>query len=163
MPTPPGGHEFPWLPPHLQRADNGGKAVLGGWLMAFAGSVLIGYLLSWVAPDGQKPEFGETGLLALFLLVVFAPAVETLIMGGVIEVLRRLMRPRWAALVSALGWGAAHSWAAAIWGLVIWWPFLIFSSLYLVWRERGWGAAMLVAGLTHALHNLIPALMIAVR
>jgi hypothetical protein len=82
-------------------------------------------------------------------------------MAGVLVVLLRFARPPAAILVSAAVWGIAHSLAAPAWGLVIWWPFVIFSTLYLVWRERSVMAALGVATATHALQNLLPALKIA--
>ena len=71
------------------------------------------------------------------------------------------MSPTLAVLVSAALWGIAHSLQAAAWGLVIWWPFVIFSTLYMVWRERSVWAALGVVTATHALQNLGPALLIA--
>jgi hypothetical protein len=56
-------------------------------------------------------------------------------------------------LLSALAWGLAHSWGAPTWGLVAWWPFLIFSTVFLTWRERGaWTAIMIVTAI-HVLQN----------
>jgi hypothetical protein len=53
-----------------------------------------------------------------------------------------------------------HSLASPWWGAVIWWPFLIFSTLYVTWRPRGfWRAAALVAAV-HVLQNLFPAILI---
>jgi hypothetical protein len=52
----------------------------------------------------------------------------------------------------------AHSLQAPAWGLVIWWPFLIFSTVFLVWRERSLLGAFALVSLLHALHNLLPAL-----
>jgi uncharacterized protein (DUF983 family) len=66
-----------------------------------------------------------------------------------------------AILISAAAWGAAHSLAAPAWGLVIWWPFLIFSTLFVVWRERGFLAGASVAAAAHALQNLGPAILLA--
>ncbi len=101
------------------------------------------------------------GPVAFFLLVIFAPLLETLIMAGFLSLFLRLM-PAWAAiLLSALGWAGAHSFEALGWGLVIWWPFLIFSTLYVVWRQRGFWIGVGVAASTHALQNLGPGLVIA--
>jgi hypothetical protein len=41
---------------------------------------------------------------------------------------------------------------------VIWWPFLIFSTAFLVWRQRSVLGAFGLVSLLHALHNLLPAL-----
>jgi hypothetical protein len=121
--------------------------------------------LSWLAstllPHAAGPEFNVGGAMAIFLLVVFAPVTETLIMAGVLVLLLRFVRPPVAILLSAAGWGLAHSSAAPAWGLVIWWPFLIFSTLFVVWRERGFWTGAGVAAATHALQNLAPALLLA--
>jgi hypothetical protein len=76
-------------------------------------------------------------------------------------VLLRLFSPTVAILISAVGWGVAHSMAAPIWGLVIWWPFLIFSTLFVTWRERSLWLAFGIPMCVHALQNLIPATLIA--
>ena len=64
-------------------------------------------------------------------------------------------------MTSAVGWGIAHALAAPAWGLVIWWPFLIFSTVFVVWRERGFWAGVGMASAVHGLNNLIPALAIS--
>ena len=93
--------------------------------------------------------------------MLFAPFVETLIMAAVLSLLLRVVPPTAAVLASAVLWGIAHSLQAPVWGLVIWWPFLIFSTLYVVWRQRGTWTAIGVAATTHALQNLAPALVVA--
>jgi hypothetical protein len=110
---------------------------------------------------GQAPSFPkvDTALL-LFLLVVFAPVVETLIMGTILLVLDRIAGFVPAVLLSSLGWGIAHSLQAPAWGLVIWWPFLIFSITFLVWRRRSPGLAFGMPMLVHGLQNLGPALLL---
>ena len=95
-----------------------------------------------------------------FLVTLFAPVVETLIMAAVLELLLRIVPPGWAVALSALGWGIAHSLQAPTWGLVIWWPFLIFSMLYVTWRKRSILAAIGIVAAVHALNNLIPALLL---
>lgn len=130
------------------------------WACAFFGSLLLSALASQLVPDAG-PEFPEVapGLL-LFLLVVFAPVVETLIMGAVLLVLNRLLGFLPAVLLSAAGWGVAHSLQAPAWGLVIWWPFLIFSIVFLTWRRRSLAAAFGLPMVIHGLQNLGPALVL---
>jgi hypothetical protein len=91
---------------------------------------------------------------------VFAPAIESLVMGTAIAVLLRLFPPSIAIILSAAGWGIAHSYAAPAWGLVIWWPFLIFSTVFTVWRARGFLAGVGMATAVHGLNNLLPALAV---
>jgi membrane protease YdiL (CAAX protease family) len=131
------------------------------WLLAFTVSIALAVVARTLLPVAQPPEFKLEGAYALFMLVVFAPILETLIMGGVLLVLTALFRRELAVIVSAILWGAAHSAMAPMWGLVIWWPFLIFSVLFVTWRQRSLAAAFAVPAAAHALQNLMPALVIA--
>ncbi|MCL6682619.1 CPBP family glutamic-type intramembrane protease [Sphingomonas alba] len=148
------------LPAALAEPRNPLKAISFGWLLACPISLGLSALVNWLLPSAGQPSFDARGSLLLFLLVVFSPFVETLIMAGVIEVLLRLVRPPIAIVLSALGWGIAHSLEAPAWGLVIWWPFLIFSTLYVTWRQRSAWTAIGIVFCVHALQNLGPALWI---
>lgn len=150
-----------FLPAPLLEPRRPTLAILTGWGTAFFPSIALAALVSWLLPGAAQPEFRIDGGLALFLLVVFAPLLETLIMGSVLLVLLRLVPPAAAVVISALGWAIAHSAMAASWGLVIWWPFLIFSTLFVAWRQRSLLAAFAVPATVHALHNLPPALLLA--
>jgi hypothetical protein len=44
---------------------------------------------------------------------------------------------------------------------VIWWPFLVFSTLFVTWRDRSLWLAFALPMCVHALQNLPPALLIA--
>ena len=150
-----------WLPRALLEPSNAFRSIALGWLLAFPASILLAVLVHWIAPNAKTPEFGISGPLAIGLLVVFSPIVETLIMGGVLLLLLRFLPPTWAVLASALGWGIAHSTAAPIWGLIIWWPFLIFSTLFVTWRSRSLVLAFAMPATVHGLQNLLPALLVA--
>lgn len=131
------------------------------WLLALIPSLALSALASQIAPD-KGPQFPEMSAgMAVFALVFFAPIVETLIMGTVLLILNRLFGFLPAVLLSSAGWGIAHSLQAPAWGLVIWWPFLIFSVSFLVWKQRGLGWAFLIPALVHGLQNAGPALMLA--
>jgi hypothetical protein len=123
--------------------------------------MILAMAASALAKDAAAPVFPQRGVEAIFALVIFAPFVETLIMGAVLLLLLRFLRPEFAVLVSAIGWGLAHASVAPVWGLVICWPFLIFSILFVTWRERSLMLAFLVPACAHALQNLIPALLVA--
>ena len=115
----------------------------------------------WLLPQAEGPTFDVTGPSTVLLLVLFAPFIETLIMAAAIEVMLRLKIPPLAAIVlSAIGWGVAHSSAAPAWGLVIWWPFLIFSTLYVTWSKRSTWAAIGIVFAVHSLQNLGPSLLL---
>jgi hypothetical protein len=132
-----------------------------GWLLTFPVSIALAGLVHFLAPTAQGPDFPATGFLAIFLVVIFSPVLETLLMAGALLLLLRFMPARWAVLVSAAGWGVAHSLAAPSWGLIIWWPFLIFSTLFVTWRQRSLGLALAVPMTVHALQNLPSALVMA--
>ena len=112
-------------------------------------------------PHAAQPQFHANGAAAMFALVVFSPVVETMIMGAVLLLLIRFVSPAAAIVVSAIGWGIAHSTVAPIWGLIIWWPFLIFSTLFVTWRSRSLVLAFALPMCVHALQNLVPALLVA--
>ena len=150
-----------WFPKALLEPANAFRSIAIGWFLAFPASILLAVLVHWIAPNAKTPEFAISGPLAIGLLVIFSPIVETLIMGGVLLVLLRFLRPTWAVIASALGWGLAHSYAAPIWGLIIWWPFLIFSTLFVAWRSRSLALAFVMPATVHGLQNLLPAVLVA--
>jgi hypothetical protein len=146
------------LPVAIRQPQRAWLSILVGYLIAFVPSMAIAAAVSALLPDAGQPKFG-TGSVREFLLIAgFAPVVETLIMGAVLSLLLRVVSPTAAVLLSAAGWGLAHSAMAPAWGLVIWWPFLIFSILFVTWRQRSWAAGFGVAAATHSLQNLGPAL-----
>ncbi|GAA4009303.1 CPBP family glutamic-type intramembrane protease [Sphingomonas humi] len=149
-----------FLPAGLFTPERPLRYVALAWACAFFPSLLLSAIASRILPD-HAPAFPEVhpGLL-LFLLVVFAPVVETLIMGGILLILKRLFGFVPAVLMSSLGWGIAHSLQAPAWGLVIWWPFLIFSIVFLTWKQRSLAVAFGLPMLVHGLQNLGPALLL---
>ncbi|GLR48618.1 CPBP family intramembrane glutamic endopeptidase [Sphingomonas astaxanthinifaciens] len=150
-----------FLPERLFRPDGVLAYVPLAWLLALIPSLGLSWLASKLVP-AAGPEFPQAGAgLLLFALVVFAPVVETLIMGTILLILERLFGFLPAILLSSAGWGIAHSLQAPAWGLVIWWPFLIFSTVFLVWKRRSLWLAFLLPMLVHGLQNLGPALLVA--
>jgi len=150
------------LPFPIREPRRAWLAILTGYTLSIVGSLILAFLVGKIAPDLAKPDFkGLTGPVAILLLVVMSPFVETLIMGSVLIALQRYLAPAQSILCSALLWGVLHSLGAPSWGLAIWWPFLIFSTLFVVWRQRGFWIAVGVVTATHALQNLVPALAVA--
>ena len=149
-----------WLPPPLLEARAPLRAILIGWLTAFLPSLVLGGAVSLLLPRMGQPEMAISSARMVALFVLFAPVIETLIMAGVLSLLLRFLPATVAVLVSAAGWGIAHSLAAPAWGLVVWWPFLIFSVLYVTWRKQSMLAALAIPAATHGLQNLVPTLLI---
>jgi hypothetical protein len=150
-----------FLPVPLREPRRAWLAIPTGFLLSILGSLALAALSKAIAPQLPTPDFPMKGPLAFFLLVVFAPLLETLIMAGFLSLFLRFLPPAGAILLSAAGWAVAHSLEAVGWGLVIWWPFLIFSTLFVVWRQRGFWAGVGVAATTHALQNVGPGWVVA--
>jgi hypothetical protein len=152
-----------FLPKPLREPRRPWLAIRAGYLLSLIGSLAIAALISLVAPEAKGPDFGwlkGSGFTAILVLSVLSPLIETLILVGTTGLLLRFLRPAHAILLSSLGWAIAHSYQAPIWGLVIWWPFIIFTTLFVVWKQRSlaWGIAM--PFIVHLLQNLLPAIMI---
>ena len=148
-----------WLPRALLEPRKPAQAILVGWATAFFPSILLSALSARFFPGAELPDF-VPGWTTFVAVVLFSPLVETLIMAAVLTVLLRFVSPTIAVLLSALGWGIAHSLAAPAWGLTIWWPFLIFSTLFVTWRPAGWWRAVALVASVHMLQNLLPALAV---
>ena len=136
-------------------------SVVTAWATAFIPSIALAFLVSKIFPNSPHPEFDLPPGLVLFALVVFAPVVETVIMGTALLILLRFASPVVAIVLSAIGWGVAHSLQFPIWGLTIWWPFLVLSTLFVAWRQRSLLAAFALPAIAHGMQNLLPALLIA--
>ena len=149
------------LPLFLFRPDGSRLAyVLKAWLLALVPSILLSLIVNSAAPAAEQPHLPLSGPAAIGFITLLGPFLETLIMAGALLVLTRIVAPGPAAVLSAIGWGVAHSWAAPIWGLIIWWPFLIFSILFVTWRSRSLAMAFAMPALAHALHNLPSAILV---
>ena len=150
-----------FLPSAIREPRRPWLAILVGWLTATIPSLLLAYLVSLLFPGLDQPEFKLPPMVALVAIVVISPLVETLIMAAVMSLLLRFVPAAVAILLSAAGWAIMHSLQASAWGLVIWWPFLVFSTLYVVWRQRSLALGIAIPATVHALNNLGPALLIA--
>jgi hypothetical protein len=150
-----------WLPRALLEPSNAFRSIAVGWLLAFPASILLAAIVHVIAPDAKTPDFQISGLAAIGMLVLFSPIFETLIMGGILLVLLKFLSPTRAVIASAVAWGIAHSLAATVWGAIIWWPFLIFSTLFVAWRDRSLLLAFVMPAAVHGLQNLLPALLVA--
>jgi hypothetical protein len=143
-----------FLPGFLFRAEGSRLAyVLKAWALVLLPSLLLSLTVSQSIPSAKPPELPISGPVMIALITLAGPFVETLIMAALLLVLRRFVGMGPAVLLSAIGWGLAHSWGAPTWGLVAWWPFLIFSTPFLVWRERGSWTAILIVTAIHVLQN----------
>jgi len=151
-----------FLPAPLREPRRAWLAIPLAWLLSFFGSLALAALVHWIAPNARSIEIPRLpAWLIIGAFAVVSPLVETILMGLGLKLLQRWMNPPAAILVSAIVWGILHSLQIPIWGLAIWWPFLIFSTLFVVWQQRGFWTAVGVAAATHCLQNLYPSLAMA--
>ena len=102
-------------------------------------------------------------VVTFLLVVVVSPIVETLLMALAIKLMSLIVRRKLAlAVLSAILWALLHSLASPAWGLIVCWPFFVFSCAFLAWRPKSWLNAVWVALCIHALQNLLPGLAILV-
>jgi membrane protease YdiL (CAAX protease family) len=150
-----------FLPGLLFRSDRPFLTLPLAWLLSIGGSLLLGVGISVILPEAEAPDLGGASpIVVLIGVAVLSPLVESLIMGGFIDLLTKWLRAWQAVLVSAVIWGVLHSLMTPTWGLAIWWPFLIFSTIFITWRARGFWTAVLMAAIVHGLQNLFPAIAI---
>jgi hypothetical protein len=128
-------------------------------------TVAIGFLLN--ALTGTTwPEFPADSLPRILVaMCVVAPLLETAGLAVLIWLLQRIVpRPTLVPLVAALVCAALHSLAKPLWGIEIFWAFLIFSLCYVTWARKSVWAGLGLTALLHALHNLLPLLaLLAIR
>lgn len=127
--------------------------VVRAWLLTLVPSLALSALVSALAPAAEQPDLPTQGFAAVLAIVLFAPLVETLAMAPPLLLFARLFGAGPAVLLSAAGWGIVHSLAAPIWGLVVWWPFLVLSIAFLTWRSVGLVTALAMTAAIHAAHN----------
>jgi hypothetical protein len=151
----------PWLgflPRFLFSADQPKLAyIFKAWLLALLPSLALVGLVAAATDGPAGPEFALPGRLFVLLVVIVAPLLDTLLMIPPLWLLNRIGGPAFAAAGSALLWAGFHSLAAPLWGLVVWWPFLILSIAFLTWWKRGTASAILVVTSIHALQNAVAA------
>ncbi len=130
--------------------------------LTLAGAFLIGAAVSALFPNAMQPDVGDVTLqpwLVFFGVVILSPIIETLMMWLIIALLGWLFRKKSTYLIAVLSagvWAGLHSLAAPIWGLVIFWPFVMFSLCFINWQKRSVWLAIGMTTICHAIHNFVP-------
>ena len=137
--------------------------VMGCYCIA-AGSFMVAW--TWVAGLSRPPRafYLRGDVPDVVVLLVFGPLIESLMLVGVFELVRRVRAPDWIQVAAAaLFISELH--------VLPWWPhafivlpsFLIQSASYLYWRRYSWKEAFWVLVCIHSINNVIPALSIVAR
>lgn len=135
------------------------KYILRTGLISLVPSIIIALILGSIGAitDETGPEFKGPALTLVVSLVIISPILETLLMGGGLWIFSFITKHQvLLAVISACIWAVMHSLFALTWGLVVIWPFFVFSCSYLNWRRRSWRQAVLVTSCVHAFQNILP-------
>ncbi|MCX7014308.1 MAG: hypothetical protein NTW86_17445 [Candidatus Sumerlaeota bacterium] len=116
-----------------------------------------------VAPQAERPEVVQVPVpLALFLVVAVVPWLETLLMWLTLALLGIVLRGATSrALACALVWAVLHSISVPVWGIIVFWPFFVFSTAFLEWQKKSTWKAIAVAALIHMCQNSIGLITLA--
>jgi len=126
-------------------------------------SLAIGFALAktGVLTEESGPQFEGPRVLMFIGITVFSPVVETLIMAGILWLCSFVTGNKTKlAIMSVIVWAVFHSLYAPLWGVVVAWPFFVFSCGYLAWREKSVGHGLLVATGLHFFQNIFPGLLL---
>jgi len=141
------------------------KYILLMALTSLIPSLLLSVVVTSCGVNDVGPEFDPripAGLTVLGIAVI-SPIIETLLMSLIFLILSFFIRSGLTlAIISAILWGLLHSLLAPAWGLIVWWPFFVFSCAYLTWRKQSWLKAVWVTTCIHFLQNLIPSIVILI-
>ena len=108
--------------------------------------------------QGVFAEHGYPAIQVISLLLL-APVIESLLLIGLLELLRRIGLPVWAQVAfSAAIITALHASRSTSLAFVVAPGWAIMAASYLIWRHVSWKAALIVVIAIHALLNLLPAI-----
>jgi hypothetical protein len=114
-------------------------------------------------PQIAAPKTFSGAMVLVSLLVIIAPVIETLLMAFFLWLLLFITtRKILLAVISCIIWAGLHSLAAPLWGMIIIWPFFVFSCAYLAWRQKSRLYAVGVTTFVHIFQNVLPGIAIIV-
>ena len=129
-------------------------------VIAFIPSIMISIVVTLALPH-KSPTFDGPVAFVVFSMLILSPWIETLLMWPILWVLKRFTRNQLSiALGSMAVWAILHSLASPAWGLIIAWPFFIFSVCFLEWEKKSKIKAIVVTALVHTCQNAIPVIAV---
>jgi hypothetical protein len=146
-----------FLPRFLFSATEPIGYIVKAWLLVLLPTLALAAAVTYLIGDPAARPVELPEPMFILLVVGVAPFLETLLMLPPLWLLSRFAGPEWAVVGSALLWAGAHSLAEPVWGLVVWWAFLVLSAALLTWRERGLWIAVLLVTAIHTLQNIVAA------
>jgi hypothetical protein len=146
------------------------KYILRAGLISLVPSLIISgvFMTIGLANKGNTPQFETpktfSGVMVLVsLFVIIGPVIETLLMAFFLWLLSFITtRKVLLAVISCIIWAGLHSLAAPVWGMIIVWPFFVFSCAYLAWQQKSRWHAIGVTSFIHIFQNILPGIAMVV-
>lgn len=132
------------------------RYILKAFALSLFPAMALSILLALLLPAAESVAF-EGGPVFLFVvLVIFTPLLETALLWLTLTIIGLFTRTHWAtALLAALCWAILHSLEVALWGVIIFWSFTVFSLAFLAWRQVSRRDAFMVCCAIHMLQNSV--------
>jgi len=112
-------------------------------------------------PFTTEPELQVDISVSLGLLnfLLISPLVETFAMWLLLWALSVFTEKTYLlSVISGVAWGFIHGLTSPIWGLFVFWPFIIFSFCFLEWKKKSVKDAIIVTSIVHTCHNIFPSI-----
>ncbi|MDC8760086.1 hypothetical protein [Janthinobacterium fluminis] len=148
---------FLFSPPSTTLLRHSFSSFLLAIIPSLALATIVYVAIGLIGGDNRHANIPATSTngLEFFVVVVFSPAVESLLLALTLAILSIPIKNRpGAAMAAALIWGVLHGLTAPIWFFGTVWSFFIFSAAYLTWRKHSFKSAFIATALPHALVNL---------
>jgi hypothetical protein len=140
------------------------RYVLVAFLMSTPLAFAISLALGWLGLLGEMPmDSSRTGpgwvVYQVLLVVVLGPFIETLLMIPILAPMRRIGSPVIICLLSGAVWALFHSLLVLLWGVAIFFTFVVLTASFLRWEKQSRKKAILVVTAIHGLNNLVALLL----
>ncbi|HRG55229.1 MAG TPA: hypothetical protein PLG56_04260 [Lacunisphaera sp.] len=91
---------------------------------------------------------------------LLSPWIETAFMVPVFWFLRKIrVRNDWLPIASAFVWATRHSIYSPWWGLIVFWPFYVFSRCFLGHEGISQNRAFIATSVLHTFYNIMAVLL----
>ena len=132
-------------------------------LLSIIPTLIISTAVTLALPDKSPSLTGGSAVYIIYSMLILGPFLETLFLWFVLSLIKRFAaKPTSIAIASAVFWGILHSLVAPAWGLIVVWPFFVFSTCFLEWEKKSKGKAIAATSLVHTCQNILPAIAIFV-
>jgi hypothetical protein len=138
--------------------------ILKAFLIALIPAMVISaYVTSLQQFELRHVETSTTGFIDFLAVVIVAPVVETIIEIFVIVLLLKYINEKTlVVLISGFLWAFLHSTQLPIWGMTIFWSFIVSAIVCIEFLKYSKRRAFLIATAVHMAQNLTSFTLLAI-